>query len=254
MGKFYQAVEGLHDVAKVRTKRPEAMTRPSLHKSQEGVMTVPRPTSIRSAAEWYEDVKTNLLTRHTNGSVKTILFTATAHGDGCSTTAINLARSLAKDGQFKVLLVDANLRTPGLHKVFDINQALSLSDLLEGNNRAARQIKRVGPANLYVLPCNGNRSLPTSLLESKRFGQILKIMGEKFDYVIVDGPPVLSFPESRVLGAKADGVVLVIASGKTRRQVALRAKKQLEEAGGKVLGVVLNKRKFFIPEWVYSRL
>jgi Mrp family chromosome partitioning ATPase len=79
-------------------------------------------------------------------------------------------------------------------------------------------------------------------------------MRDKFDYVILDAPPVPAFPECLVLCAKVDGVVLVVESGKTRRQVALRARKQVEEVGGKVLGVVLNKRKYYIPEWIYRRL
>jgi capsular exopolysaccharide synthesis family protein len=245
MGRFYQTLKGLHDVVEAKIKRPEVTAR---RKAPE------YPPSNPLALERYEDVKTNLLTRQGNGSVKTILFTGTAHGDGCSTTAINLAAALTRDSQLKVLLLDANLRTPSIRAAFDIHDAVALCDLLIGSDDKIRQIKRVGAGNLYVLPCNGNRSVPLALFESEPFGQLLRNVREQFDYVIMDGPPVLDCVESRVLGAKADGVVLVIASGKTRRQVAARAKKKLEEAGGRILGVVLNRRKFYIPEWVYSRL
>ena len=75
-------------------------------------------------------------------------------------------------------------------------------------------------------------------------------MSDGYDHVVLDAPPFLGIPECRVLCAKVNGVVLVIESGRTRRQVALSAKKQLEGAGGKLLGVVLNKRKYYIPEYI----
>ncbi len=77
---------------------------------------------------------------------------------------------------------------------------------------------------------------------------------KKYDYVILDGPSVPGSSDVRVICNKVDGVVLVLEAGKTRKQVAVRAKQELEEAGGKLLGVVLNKRKFYIPEWIYKRL
>ena len=86
------------------------------------------------------------------------------------------------------------------------------------------------------------------------FDLFLKTMGEKFDYIILDAPPVPKFSECWVLCTKVDGVILVLEAGKTRRQVALRAKKALEEAGGRLLGVVLNKRKYYIPQAIYNRL
>ncbi len=79
-------------------------------------------------------------------------------------------------------------------------------------------------------------------------------MKDSYNYVVLDAPPVLEFAECRVLCAKVDGVVLVIDSGKTHRPVAIRAKRQLEDAGGKLLGVVLNKKKNYIPDFIYRRM
>ena len=92
------------------------------------------------------------------------------------------------------------------------------------------------------------------LFESERFDTFLSKAREEFDYVILDSAPLPSFAEARVLCEKVDGVVLVIESGKIHRQVALRAKKELEDAGAQILGVVLNKRKYHIPDWLYKRL
>jgi capsular exopolysaccharide synthesis family protein len=214
----------------------------------------PRRASNKAVMERYEDLKTNLFTRHPRKSIKTILFAGTTHGDGSSTTAVNFATTLAKNCQLKVLLVDVNLRTPSLHGVFSIDHVPGLSDLLSSRGEVTFRLKKVGSGNLYVFPCGGNHSGPVGLFESSRFDQFLKTTRESFDYIILDAPPVPAFSEARVICAKVDGVVLVLRSGKTRRQVALKVKKELEEAGGTVLGVVANRKKYYIPEFIYKRL
>ncbi len=247
MGKTYEALEWAqkeYDANHQKTL-PEPLPL--------GRAKPPRQAWTRSAVERYEDLKTNLLTRYPNGSVKTILFAGTAHGDGASTTAVNFATTLARDGQVKVLLIDANLRTPSLDSVFKIDQVRGLSNLVTSKDVDTLPIK-VGPENLHVLPSGRQRSEPVTLFESKAFDQFLKRMRDSYDYVILDGAPIHGFSEWRVLCAKVDGVILVIESGKTRRQVALRAKKQLEEVTGKLLGVVLNKRRYYIPKFIYRRL
>jgi len=248
MGKTHEALE------RAEKEHQENILGPSLQTPPTHVPPPPRRASTPAAVERYDDLKTNLLTRQANGPVRTILFTGTTQGDGCSTTAVNFAAALAKDPKVKVLLVEVNLRTPSLHDVFKIDHTQGVSELISGDGEIASKINKVKPGNLYVLPCGGNHSDPLCLFESTRFDQLLELMSKKFDYIILDGPPVPAFSECKVLCTKVDGVVLVLESGKTRRQVALRAKMQVEEAGGKVLGVVLNKRKHHIPDWLYRRL
>ena len=202
--------------------------------------------------ELYDDLKSNLLTRFSDGSIKTILFAGTAHGDGATTTAVNFAASLARDSRLKVLLIDVNLRTPSLHDVFKIDHLRGLSDLVVENGRGA-PIK-VGPENLHVIPCHANRSDPVTFFRSNGFDEFLKRVRDGYDHVVLDAPPVLDIPECRILCAKVNGVVLIIESGKTRLQDALGAQKRVEDAGGKLLGVVLNKRKYYIPEFIYRWL
>ena len=218
------------------------------------VTSPPKRASTEVALERYEDLKTSFLTRYPDGSIKTILFVATNSGVGCSTTALNFATSLANEPHLSVLFVEVNLRTPRLCELYEIDYADGLSDLLRGDVDKISQIKQVGPGNLFVLACGTNHSSPTSLFVSSRFDQFLEAVSKKFDYIVLDGPPIPLFAESRVIGAKMDGVVLVIESGKTRRQVALTVKNQLEAAGSKILGVVLNKRRHYIPDWIYRRL
>ena len=246
MGRTYEALERAEKEYRARRQEtspeplPAAKTKP------------PRQVSAPPAMERYKDLKTNLLTLHPDGSIKTILFAGTAHGDGASTTAINFATTLARSSQLKVLLIDANLRTPCLHDVFKIDHVEGLSDLVAKNGRGAPIT--VGPGNLHVMPCGRHHSEPVTFLESIAFDQFLKRMRDSYDYVLLDAPPVHGFSECRVLCAKVDGVVLVIESGKTRRYVALSCKKRVEDAGGKLLGVVVNKRRYYIPDFIYRRL
>ena len=215
----------------------------------------PRQVSNHVGMEPYEDLKTNLLSRYPDRSIKTILFNGTMHGGGCSTTAVNFATALAKDNKLKVLLAEVNLRTPSLHKVFGADDDPGLSEIIAKGSHWESQIRKVGPGSLYVITCGGGSLIgPLGLFESGEFDEFLKRMRESFDYIILDAPPVPVFSEFRVLCTKVDGVVLVLDSEKTRRHVAIRAKKALEEAGGKVLGVVLNRRRYYIPGWVYRRL
>jgi protein-tyrosine kinase len=215
---------------------------------------LPKRASDSTTVERYQDLKTNILTRHPDGSIKVILFAGTAHGDGSSTTAVNFATTMAGDCKLKVLLVDINLRTPCLHEVFKIAKTPGLSDILTNSGKMASCVQKVGPGDFYVLTSGRDHSGPVGLFESSQFDQFLKAMREKFDYVILDAPPAPACSEARVLCSKVDGVVLVVESGKTRRQVALKAKRQLEEAGGKILGIVLNKQRYYIPDFIYRRL
>jgi len=201
-------------------------------------------------------LKTKILTRYAGKTIriKTILVTGVSHGGGTSTTAVNLATALAEDSRSSVLLVDANLRTPGLHRFFKTKNFTGMSELLDVRGERSFDFKKVGDNNLYLFPCGVKRSRNDGYFESKRFDQFLDNVRNSFDYVIFDSAPVPGFPDTQSLCSKVDGVVLVITYDKTRRQVALRAKKELEDAGAHILGVVINRRKYYIPDWIYRRL
>ena len=248
MGRTYEALEKAEKdyMQLVKTSTTEGLW---VYKGH-----VPGPVSSRDGKEHYHTLKANLFTLHADKTIRTIIFCSTDHGEGCTTTATNFAATLAGDPQSKVLIVDANLRTPGLHDMCQIDYTPGFSDYVANGKTPVVPFLWKGWANLYVLPCGSHHSGPVSLFETKRFSEFLQEMCEQFDYVILDGPPLPRFSEIRVICAKVDGVVLVVKAGKTKREVALRAKKELEDAGGKILGVVINRRKFYIPEWLYKRL
>jgi capsular exopolysaccharide synthesis family protein len=200
------------------------------------------------------DLKSKLLTRYAGDAVKTILVTGTTHGSGASTTSVGLATALTKDARLKVLLMDANFRTPGLHEVFKTECARGLYDVISTENDNSVQFKKVGPGELYLLSSGVNSAAVNGYFEGRRFDRMVQSARKAFHYVILDSAPVGRFPDAQAICSRVDGVILVIEAGITRLQVAQRAKKELEDAGGRILGVVLTKRKRYIPEWIYKRL
>jgi len=199
-------------------------------------------------------LKTKVLRGYRADSIKTIMFTGTSHKCGTTTTAVSWGTMLAKEAGYKVLLVDANIRNPGLHSVFNTELKGGICELIGGNGDKSFEFKRVGPAELYLVPCGIVSPGTKRHFDSPRFESFLKLAREKFDFVILDAAPIGDHPDPQTICSKVDGVVMVISAGKTRRQVAQRVKKKVEDAGGTILGVVLNRRKYYIPEWIYKRL
>jgi protein-tyrosine kinase len=248
MGRTHQALQ------KAEKQYRETLPKESREPGKATVLETPQQAFDQVDKERYQTLKVNLLNRYPDTPIKAILFTAASHGDGASTIALNFATTLAKDRKLNVLLIDVNLRTPGLHEVFHIDKQRGLSNFLSNNGRTPGSIHKIGPGGFYVLTSGSRHSVPVSLFESPRFDQFLKIMRQKFDYVILDAPPFLQFPDSQVICSKVDGVILVLKYGITRRQTAVRIKNEIESSGGKLLGVVMNKRKYYIPRWIYRML
>ena len=248
MGKTHEALERAEKEFQENVLEPQHDSYNAL------VIKRPGKRSKQTPADRFQEIKTKLDTSFPLGSVRTIVFTGTAHGAGCTTTAAGFANTMAQYCRLNVVLIDANIRSPRLHEVFSFEYNQGLTDLLTNEEVKISLFKKRGHGNLYLIPCGKNAFLPQAIFESTRFVKVLKQMREKFDYVILNAPPVNSYAETKIIGKKVDGVVLVIESGKTRKQVAIKAKQELENAGAKVLGVILNRRKQYIPDWIYKRL
>ena len=215
--------------------------------------TVINQSPLDPSIAHFEELKANFLALHANRPTKTILFSGTVNGDGASWLASNFSKMLARDPALKVLLIDANLRNPSLHNTFSINHTFSLAELFE------QAVPGQSPfyfeqGQVSVLPSGGIYTDPSSIFASREFSDFLQEMQSAFDFIVLDGPPVFRSSEARLLASKVDATILVIRSGKTRKQIAYRAIQELETAGGKVLGTVLNRRNYYIPDWLYKWL
>ncbi len=200
------------------------------------------------------ELKAKLTTQYSADTLKTIMVTSTSDQGGATTMVAGLAAALADDCYSKILIVNANFRSPTIHEYYAVEPAIGLSDLLSYEKNDYTLYKKVGQENIFILP-PGKTSINTLLLfESTHFDTFLHNVRDKFDVVIFDVPPVLEYEETRIIGKKMDGVILVAEAGKTRRQVVQRAKMELEESGATLLGILLNRRRHYIPQWIYERL
>lgn len=191
-------------------------------------------------AEAFRKLRTNLRFVRADRP-RAIAVTSASPEEGKSVTAANLALAIAQQGQ-TVLLVDADLRRPVQHEIFQIERAPGLSDALVG---LVQPLATTRPyhsmPNVYVMACGTEAPNPAELLGSESFIRFLEQMLVKFDTVIVDTPPVNLVTDAAVVGSVCDGVLLVAEAGSTDRAVLANAVNELRHARGTVLGIVLNR-------------
>jgi capsular exopolysaccharide synthesis family protein len=200
---------------------------------------ITRSLPVSPYAECYRFLRTSILCNGFRHSMRTLMFSSAAPAQGTSTTLANLALSLAEAGR-RVVLVDADLRRPMLHVMFKVDNARGLTNVLAGETDLESAVKPTGAPNLFLLPAGPQSENPSALINSDVMKETLKRLEERFEYVLVDSPPVLAFSESVTLATLADGTVLVIRVGDASMGGELQAKAALEKAGARILGVVLN--------------
>jgi capsular exopolysaccharide synthesis family protein len=198
-------------------------------------------------------LKHNLLRIIPEGNIKAILFASCNEGEGSSTVVAQFASALASGGE-KVLLVDANLRSPSLHVAFNVGRENGFTDLMIGRSILSRVIKETKVANLSIISSGAPHPNPLALLESGSLESQLAEMKGKFDWVLFDAPPLVRFMDAIVLSPKVEGVVMVVEAEKTRWEVAESSRQRILRENGKVLGAVLNKRRYPVPDWFYKRM
>ena len=201
-------------------------------------------TDSQSAiAEAYRQLRTSILLSTAGHAPKSLLVTSSLPAEGKTTTATNTAISLAQTGA-KVLIIDADMRRPRLHSVFNISNAEGLSTVLSTELSKEEIIDVVQfdkSANLHLLPSGPIPPNPAELIGSEQMANVFKILQGEFTHIVVDSPPIASFTDGVLIASMVDGVILVVHSGKSSRQVVRRSRQLLQDVGAKVFGVVLNK-------------
>ena len=195
-----------------------------------------KPKSVE--AEAYRSLRSNIEYSAFDDQYKVIVVTSSLPGEGKSTTSGNLALVLAK-GDKKVLLVDCDMRKPSLHKKFKISNISGISDLLL-NREEFEQIAQKYNKNLTVITAGKVPPNPAEMLASNVMSKFIEEMKEEFDYIILDTPPLQAVTDAQILSTKADGVLLVVRAGVTKKEAVASSVDLVRKVKGKVMGTVLN--------------
>lgn len=187
-------------------------------------------------------------------SPRVVAFAGIDSGNGCSHICVQVAETLASQEIGSVCLVDANLRSPSLPKLFNVSNHCGLTDALSKDGSIRDFTKVVRPDNLWLLSCGSLAAESPRLLNSEAMKLRVAELRNEFDFVLIDSPPLNSYSDSVAVGQLADGMLLVLEANSTRRETAVRVAENLRAAQIKILGAVLNKRTFPIPESLYNRL
>lgn len=190
-------------------------------------------------SEAFRAVRTNVLFSTAEEGPRSIVVTSTRPGEGKSMVACNMAVGLAQSGQ-RVLLIDADMRKPKTHEIFEIQQEPGLSNLLVAQSKASETVRKTLIPGLWVLPAGRTPPNPAELIGSSRFKDFISSLKNHFDWVVIDSPPVMAVTDASIIAHEVTGVLFVIGAEMTSRHAARRALDQLEQVQAKLVGAVLN--------------
>lgn len=202
------------------------------------LVTLSDPRS--AAAEAFRSLRTNLMFSAVEDPIQTLLVTSPARANQKSTALANLAVTFAQSGN-RTILVDADLRQPKQHEIWDIEDARGLTSMMVDDSTLGEPpLSETQVENLQVLSAGELPPNPADLLGGKRMDEIVSALKSRADYVLFDSPPVLAATDAALLGIKLDGALLVVRAGDTRRDHTAQARQALERVHVRIVGAVLT--------------
>jgi polysaccharide biosynthesis transport protein len=223
----------------------------ALTASKEAVEMVTQVRPQSQMAESYRALRTSLLLSNLGAPPKVIMVTSARPQEGKTTTSINTAIVLAQKG-VRVLLIDADLRRPSVHKTLGMGPRSGLSNVLTGSANVQQAIS-ASPIlpNLWILPAGTPPPNPAELLASSNMKDLIDGLRDQYDHIVIDTPPTLSVTDAVVLSSRADATILVIRSGQTTKQALRRSRDILMQVNAHVAGVLLNAVDLTSPDYYY---
>jgi capsular exopolysaccharide synthesis family protein len=218
-------------------KQGKQFTEADLHRVEAKLITRFSPRSPVSEA--YRSLRTNIQFADIDKPKRVLLFTSTTSKEGKSTTAVNLAITLSQTGS-RVLLVDTDLRRPALHNFFSMDKTYGVTNVLIGSLTFADVIKPTEVENLDVITAGDIPPNPAELVSSEAMRRFIEEARQRYDYVILDSPPIIAVTDAAVLATRVDGCLLVVSSGTVSKKELLRGVNLIKNVRGTVLGIVLN--------------
>ena len=190
-------------------------------------------------AESYRSIRTSLLLSSADQPVKTMIVTSALPGEGKTVSVANLAVTLAQSGK-TVLIVDADLRKPRQHRVFNVKNTYGLTSYLTDSTELRKVVKTTAVPNLCLVNSGPTPPNPAELLGSEKMAAFITLLRDKCDYILFDMPPMLEISDALILGARVDGIVLVVHGDKTSREALKKTREKLDLLKVRTLGVIIN--------------
>ncbi|OCA84617.1 CpsD/CapB family tyrosine-protein kinase [Bacillus sp. FJAT-27986] len=193
-------------------------------------------------SEQYRTLRTNIQFSSVDEEIQTMLVTSSGPAEGKSTTAANIAVVFAQQGK-RTLFIDADLRKPSSHYTFSVTNTFGLTSVLTKHSNLEEAVNIVEPLGLHVLTSGPIPPNPAELLSSKAMKELINEAKNDYDLIIIDTPPVTAVTDAQIISSLCQGIVLVVSSGKTQIEDAIKTKELLTKTGTKILGVVLNNKQ-----------
>jgi len=215
------------------------------------LITVRHPRSPISEA--FRSLRTNLQFAGVETPIRTLLVTSASPSDGKTTIAANLASVIAQGGR-NVVIVDADLRRPRVHKMFQLSNRVGLTDqFIRTQDRFDGSLKSTEIPNLHAITSGNLPPNPSELLSSGRMSEILNLLHDQFNTVIIDSPPTLLVTDAMVLAQRVDGVLLVVKPSVTKWSALRQSIEQLQHVKANLLGIVVNDINIGRSRYYYYR-
>lgn len=216
--------------------------------NQRQLITVINPRSTVSEA--FRALRTNIDFSSVDEKIQVIMVTSSGPEEGKSTISGNIAVSYAQSDK-KVLLIDADMRKPTAHKTFTLSNRYGLSSLLSQQADIEDAVQDSSVPNLSIMTSGPIPPNPAEMMASNRMNHVIQELRQRYDVIIIDTPPLLAVTDAQIVASKSDGVIMVVSYGKVKRDIAVKAKANLDRVGARMLGVVLNNVKRKASEGYY---
>lgn len=205
--------------------------------------------------EQYKVLRTNFLSLNKGKPPRVVVVTSALHSEGKTITALNLAIALAQTvSKPKILLIDADMRRGRVARYLGVEHPIGLTEFLSGKASLDEILFHIDLENLTFISSGNIPHNPSELLGSASMTALLNEVRQRFDYILIDTPPVISVTDSGILAAQTDGVVMVVQAGRTQRGIVDHAVELLEQAHAKLVGHVLTNIEYHLPEYIYRYL